>query len=85
MFFCIYDSIYILSFVWGYSLVEEHSTADRKVPGSNPGVPCFNQIDTACQSPRIDRLSLYEEYTTSAKEQISKHQNAFYSTTSSSL
>ena len=27
---------------WGYSSVVEHSTADREVPGSNPGVPsCF--------------------------------------------
>ena len=26
----------------GYSSVVEHSTADREVPGSNPGVPsCF--------------------------------------------
>ena len=25
--------------VWGYSSVVEHSTADREVPGSNPGVP----------------------------------------------
>ena len=27
---------------WGYSSVVEHSTADREVPGSNPGVPCFS-------------------------------------------
>ena len=27
--------------VWGYSSVVEHSTADREVPGSNPGVPWF--------------------------------------------
>ena len=26
--------------VGGYSSVVEHSTADREVPGSNPGVPC---------------------------------------------
>ena len=26
--------------VRGYSSVVEHSTADREVPGSNPGVPC---------------------------------------------
>ena len=26
---------------WGYSSVVEHSTADREVPGSNPGVPLF--------------------------------------------
>ena len=26
-------------FSWGYSSVVEHSTADREVPGSNPGVP----------------------------------------------
>ena len=25
----------------GYSSVVEHSTADREVPGSNPGVPCL--------------------------------------------
>ena len=24
----------------GYSSVVEHSTADREVPGSNPGAPC---------------------------------------------
>ena len=31
----------------GYSSVVEHSTADREVPGSNPGVPyrfLFNSI-----------------------------------------
>ena len=28
-------------FKWGYSSVVEHSTADREVPGSNPGVPLF--------------------------------------------
>ena len=27
--------------VWGYSSVVEHSTADREVPGSNPGAPSF--------------------------------------------
>ena len=26
---------------WGYSSVVEHSTADREVPGSNPGVPFY--------------------------------------------
>ncbi len=26
--------------MWGYSSVIEHSTADREVPGSNPGAPC---------------------------------------------
>lgn len=26
-------------FRWGYSSVAEHSTADREVPGSNPGAP----------------------------------------------
>ena len=25
--------------LWGYSSVAEHSTADREVPGSNPGAP----------------------------------------------
>ena len=25
--------------LWGYSSVVEHSTADREVPGSNPGAP----------------------------------------------
>jgi hypothetical protein len=25
--------------MWGYSSVVEHSTADREVPGSNPGAP----------------------------------------------
>ncbi len=33
---------------WGYSSVVEHSTADREVPGSNPGAPsktfCFFHI-----------------------------------------
>ena len=29
--------------LWGYSSVVEHPTADRQVPGSNPGVP-FNFI-----------------------------------------
>ena len=28
--------------MWGYSSVVEHSTADREVPGSNPGAPFFN-------------------------------------------
>ena len=26
-------------FIWGCSSVVEHSTADREVPGSNPGAP----------------------------------------------
>ena len=26
---------------WGYSSAVEHSTADREVPGSNPGVPFY--------------------------------------------
>ena len=26
---------------WGYSTAAEHSTADREVPGSNPGVPFY--------------------------------------------
>ena len=30
---------YLLPYSWGYSSVVEHSTADRQVPGSNPGVP----------------------------------------------
>ena len=30
---------YLLRYSWGYSSVVEHSTADREVPGSNPGVP----------------------------------------------
>ena len=30
---------YLLPYSWGYSSVVEHSTADREVPGSNPGVP----------------------------------------------
>ena len=29
---------YLLPYWWGYSLVVENSTADREVPGSNPGV-----------------------------------------------
>ena len=30
---------YLLPYSWGYSSVVEHSTADRQVTGSNPGVP----------------------------------------------
>ena len=30
---------YLLQDSWGHSSVVEHSTADRQVPGSNPGVP----------------------------------------------
>ena len=30
---------YLLPYSRGYSSVVEHSTADREVPGSNPGVP----------------------------------------------
>ena len=35
--------------VWGYSSVVEHSTADREVPGSIPGVPLLFSLgqDTA--------------------------------------
>ena len=29
---------------WGYSSVVEHSTADREVPGSNPGVPLIFKL-----------------------------------------
>ncbi len=29
----------LVSTMWGYSSVVEHSTADREVPGSNPGAP----------------------------------------------
>ena len=29
----------------GYSSVVEHSTADREVPGSNPGVPLITIFD----------------------------------------
>ena len=32
-----FDRHYLSS--WGYSSVVEHSTADREVPGSNPGAP----------------------------------------------
>ena len=30
---------YLLPYSWGYRSVVEHSTADRQIPGSNPGVP----------------------------------------------
>lgn len=33
------DASFTLQSAWGYSSVVEHSTADREVPGSNPGVP----------------------------------------------
>ena len=32
-----------VSVSWGYSSVVEHSTADREVPGSNPGAPFFSE------------------------------------------
>ena len=32
---------YLLPYWWGYSSVVEHSTADRQVPGSNPGRPLY--------------------------------------------
>ena len=32
---------YLLLYSWGYSSVAEHSTADRQVPGLNPGVPLY--------------------------------------------
>ena len=32
----------------GYSSVVEHSTADREVPGSNPGVPYNKTNDLFC-------------------------------------
>ena len=35
----IYKSLRQDTSSWGYSSVVEHSTADREVPGSNPGVP----------------------------------------------
>ena len=31
-----------VSLSWGYSSVVEHSTADREVPGSNPGAPSIS-------------------------------------------
>ena len=33
-----------LSFMWGYSSVVQHLTADREVPGSNADVPCFFKV-----------------------------------------
>ena len=33
-----------LPFMWGYSSVVEHSTADQEVPSSNPGVSCFFEM-----------------------------------------
>ena len=33
--------ILLTAYAWGYSSVVEHSTADREVPGSNPGVPSY--------------------------------------------
>ena len=35
---------YLLPYSWGYSSVVEHSTADREVPGSNPGVRCISTL-----------------------------------------
>ena len=35
----IYKLLVLSPSPWGYSSVVEHSTADREVPGSNPGVP----------------------------------------------
>lgn len=32
---------------WGYSSVAEHSTADREVPGSNPGAPSLFSFKTS--------------------------------------
>jgi hypothetical protein len=36
----------------GYSSVVEHSTADREVPGSNPGVP-LNNVNNLCQPTTV--------------------------------
>ena len=53
---------------WGYSSVVEHSTADREVPGSNPGVPSnFLQLLTT----RLTELT----FDTSAMRNIKNREN----------
>ena len=43
---------------WGYSSVVEHSTADREVPGSNPGAPwVLALLLLATQSNKTEGLS----------------------------
>ena len=42
----IYKLLVLSPSPWGYSSVVEHSTADREVPGSNPGVPLFCEFIT---------------------------------------
>ena len=37
---------YLLPYSWGYISVVEHSTAEREVPGSNPGVPDISRLLT---------------------------------------
>ena len=41
----------------GYSSVVEHSTADREVPGSNPGVPLFFRSYNVNQRSRVHFIS----------------------------
>ena len=35
----LYTNMFNIYDIWEYSSVVEHSTADRQVPGSNPGIP----------------------------------------------
>ena len=55
---------------WGYSSVVEHSTADREVPGSNPGVPfylcsifpwnlSYKQLNCCCIKKKKVPLSIF--------------------------
>ena len=45
-----------LSFMWGYSSVVEHLTADQEVSGSNPSVTCFFEVKftSSCQLEVLD-------------------------------
>ena len=45
------DLFWIVSSVRGYSSVVEHSTADREVPGSNPGAPWLTSAFLSLVSP----------------------------------
>ena len=52
-----------LSFEWGYSSGVEHSTADREVPGSIPGVPLLFSFPFWCRlllkSIKIDGAKIF--------------------------
>ena len=44
---------YLLPYSRGYSLVVEHSTAEREVPASNPGVPDILTLLTRSEVNRV--------------------------------